>query len=50
MPLKFKRGAVAEWSKALLQSEDKINLNKKDPGFAPRPGYIKVLCAIKDQR
>ena len=30
-------GAVAEWSEALLSGE-KINENKKDPGFTPRPG------------
>ena len=32
-----KGGAVAECSQALLSGE-KINENKKDPGFAPRPG------------
>ena len=32
----MKWGAVAEWSKALLQRE-KINENKKDPWFAPPP-------------
>ena len=30
------RGAVAEWFKA-LQLREKINENKKDPRFAPRP-------------
>ena len=27
------RGAVAVWSKALLQSEEKINKNQKIPGL-----------------
>ena len=35
-----KGGAVAEWSKA-LPSEEKINKNKKDPGFAPGLGKLK---------
>ena len=35
--INFIGGAVAEWSKALLVRE-KINENKKDPRFAPRPG------------
>ena len=34
-----KGGAVAEWSKALLQRE-KINEYQKDPRFAPRPGHL----------
>ena len=34
------RGAVAEWSKALLLS-DKINENRKDPRFAPHMGKLK---------
>ena len=32
-------GAVAEWSKALHLCE-KINVNQKDPRFAPRPGHL----------
>ena len=37
-------GAVAEWSKALLERENKRK--PKDPWFAPRPGQKKTL--IKD--
>ena len=36
-----KGGAVAEWSKALLERES-INENQKDPRFAP-PGLGKLL-------
>ena len=33
--------AVAEWSKVLLQSEEKINENQKIPGLHPSPGTFK---------
>ena len=36
-----KGGAVAEWSMALLQSEEKINKNQKDLELAPTPGTFK---------
>ena len=36
---KDRRGAVAEWSKA-LQLWEKINENIKYPKFAPRPGHL----------
>ena len=35
----FEGGAVAEWSKALLVTENKLK-NQKVPRFAPRPGHL----------
>ena len=39
-------GQLAEWSLALLSGE-KIFENRKDPGFAPRPGQtFKLIWSI----
>ena len=43
--LKVLKGAVAEWSKALLKSEEKINKNKKILGSTPGPGTFKKFKA-----
>ena len=41
-------GAVAEWSKALLQSEEKTNQNQKIPGSPPALAPLKKLfCSCR---
>ena len=42
-----KGGAVADWSKALLLSGEKINENQKNPGLSPSPGTSKFFCLGK---
>ena len=42
-----KGGVVAEWSKALLQCEEKINENHKISGSTPGPGtFIKTFLKL----
>ena len=41
-------GAIAEWSKALVQSKEKINENQKISGSPPRPDILKMFEILTD--